>query len=111
MRAMFAGLLALMVLAVFTPALSDPSIVGLSGDELIACAGLPSGQMQTGQSLYWQFRASFSLLGLPTKRSDSGCEATVTLKNGVVTGVRTQAFGGILGGPLSCQRLFAECRR
>lgn len=72
--------------------------------------------MQSGATLYWQYGTSktvgiFNSIGNTGiySRREKGCEATVTIQNGKVSDVKPRPFGGILTGPLACQRLFAEC--
>jgi hypothetical protein len=106
------------VVAAATPAFAASSIVGLSQDDLIACAGLPSGEMQTGEATYWQYGASRQVGSIQTfgqmhvlSSHSTGCEATVTLKGGVVSDVKTRGYGGLLTGPIACAKLFAACGR
>lgn len=102
---------------VVSPAIAGDSIVGLGEKDLIACAGLPAGQMSVGSTTYWQYGRSRSFgivnqLGTTgiINRREVGCDATVAIEGGRVVGVTMQPRGGILTGPLECQRLFAGCR-
>ena len=103
---------------VLAPASAEPAIVGLTTDELIACAGFPSDQMQTPAAEYWQYETSrrsgsvrqFGGVQLFNSRS-TGCEATVAIKNGRVSAITLRPFGAILGGPIACSGLFAKCRQ
>jgi hypothetical protein len=49
---------AVLAIGVAGPGLAEPAIVGLSTDQLIACAGFPSNQMQTQAAEYWQYGTS-----------------------------------------------------
>ena len=93
------------------------AIVGLSEIELVQCAGLPQGSMSVGDATFYQYsslseRGQVVPLGnsLFVTRRTRGCEATVKVQNGRVVDVTTQSHGGLLTGPLACQRLFSGCQ-
>ena len=93
----------------------NEKLIGLSEEQLISCAGIPAGQMVSGNSTFFQYgefneRGAFVPLGntlFLTKRQ-RGCQAIVTLHNGVVTKV-TLKTKGLISGPLACQRIFSDC--
>ena len=99
------------------PALAGQSdkLIGLSEEQLVSCAGIPAGQMVSGNSTFFQYgefneRGAFVPLGntlFITKRQ-KGCQAIITLQNGVVTKVMLKTKG-LISGPLACQRIFSEC--
>ena len=96
------------------PAVADQSdkLIGLSEEQLISCAGIPAGQMVSGNSTFFQYgefneRGAFVPLGntlFITKRQ-KGCQAVITLRNGVVTKVMLKTKG-LISGPMACQRIF-----
>lgn len=94
----------------------DP-IVGLPLEELLACAGVPQGQMASGDYLFLQYgdfedrNIILNLGGIPSvSRKQRGCQATVTVSEGLVVRV-TYKTKGLISGPMACNRIFSECRR
>lgn len=116
-RSFAINLLAIATSLFAQPALADQSdkLIGLSEEQLISCAGIPAGQMVSGNSTFFQYgefneRGAFVPLGntlFITKRQ-KGCQAIVTLQNGVVTKVMLKTKG-LISGPMACQRIFSEC--
>ena len=104
-----------LIIAQPTSAGQGDNLIGLSEEQLISCAGIPAGQMVSGQSTFFQYgefneRGAFIPLGNTlylTKRL-KGCQAVVTLQNGYVTKV-TVKTKGLISGPLACQRIFSGC--
>lgn len=92
-------------------------LVGKPLEDLISCAGLPRGQMEVGNTTFLQYGASrqvgtfqqFGNIGT-FQRHETGCEATIAVRDGVVVDVKTRPFGGLLTGPMACNRLFKACR-
>ena len=99
------------------PAVADQGdkLVGLSEEQLVSCAGIPAGQMVSGNSTFFQYgefneRGALVPLGntlFITKRQ-KGCQAVITLQNGVVTKVMLKTKG-LISGPMACQRIFSDC--
>lgn len=97
---------------------AEDSLIGLSQDRLVACAGLPAGTMQAGPTLYFQYETSrsvgsASVIGgtLFMNQHNTGCSATVGLRDGRIVSVARRPYGGLLTGPLACGRLFASCQK
>lgn len=109
--------LAITTILFASTALADQSdkLIGLSEEQLVSCAGIPAGQMVSGNSTFFQYgefneRGAFVPLGntlFITKRQ-KGCQAVITLQNGVVTKVMLKTKG-LISGPMACQRIFSEC--
>ena len=114
--------LAILLIAFATNLFAEPAVadqgdklVGLSEEQLLSCAGIPAGQMVSGNSTFFQYgefneRGAFVPLGntlFITKRQ-KGCQAIITLQNGVVAKVMLKT-NGLFTGPMACQRIFSEC--
>jgi hypothetical protein len=84
------------------PALAGNSIIGLPEQTLIQCAGMPKSALQTGGATFYEFWYRLNSRGIPT------CDATVGVKNGVVTSVTFKKTAFLLG-VMDCDRLFAAC--
>jgi len=104
-------------LAAFPAYADGSSLVGMSEEDIVACAGLPSGNMQIGSKTFFQYGASreagaINGVGntLFLSRHQTGCDATVTFQNDHVVQVTTRPYGGLLTGPIACGSLFASCR-
>jgi hypothetical protein len=116
-RSLAIHLIAISITLFAQPALADQSdkLIGLSEEQLVSCAGIPAGQMVSGNSTFFQYgefneRGAFVPLGntlFITKRQ-KGCQAVITLQNGVVTKVMLKTKG-LISGPMACQRIFSEC--
>jgi hypothetical protein len=118
------GSLAVLLAAVFLASANgdvraekkDP-IVGLPLEELLACAGVPQSQMASGDYLFLQYgdfedrNIILNLGGIPSvSRKQRGCQATVTVNEGLVVRV-TYKSKGLISGPMACNRIFSECGR
>ena len=71
--------------------------------------------MASGNLIFFQYgdfgtRGSASGLGntLFLNTNKRGCQATVTISNGIVAKV-TYKKKGLISGPLACSRIFSEC--
>jgi hypothetical protein len=89
---------------------------GTDASFVVACAGLPAGNMQIGGKTFFQYGATREVgtgsgVGsmLLLSRHATGCDATVTFQNDHVVQVSIRPYGGLLTGPLACGRLFATC--
>lgn len=118
---MKATLIVLLAALLPSAALAQQQVVGMSEGDLISCAGIPQQARDVGQDRFFQYSAfragrggNFQNLGgfvFFDENPDAGCDATVTIRNGKVTAVKTRPSGAIISGPLMCRRMFSACRR
>ena len=112
-------LVSVTLLAIALPwnAYSAPSdLVGMSALNLVSCAGVPASQMTVGDTTFLQYGDSrqigtfqqFGQIGT-FQRHETGCEVTIAIKDGVVIDVQTHPYGGLLTGPMACDRIFSAC--
>ena len=108
-------LAAAILLSASAPTLAG-SIVGLQEMALMQCAGFPVASMQMNGATLYQYssmseRGSITPLfgALITRRREVGCEAVVTVRDGVVVDVQLKKSGGLISREIACSRLFSDC--
>ena len=104
------------VIALIPNAAFAGDIIGLPEMQLMQCAGFPVGQMQFEDATLYQFSSMSErgtvmpfLQGGIFRRRAVGCEAVVTVQNGIVVAVEYKKSGGLITREIACGRLFANC--
>ncbi len=91
------------------PAVAAEPPIGLSESQLLQCAGVPNGNMQSGGTKVWQY-STRRVRGNSDFIVTDACDAIVTFKNGRVFNVTFRKSGGLISREFACQGIFSGCR-